>query len=186
MNPVAQALTFTLSVGAIAFSQEMPRRIDTIFCYDISHSGFVAINEEKYTDIFFKLKDNLIFEAPFSINIEGTITSIDNEIAKLQDINGKKIGIPVIGIVNTEPSINKINRMKVVSIKDYKVNNSQGTDSLMHKAFDPQRVYIPRSMNVNTGDHISITKYSAILADTCYVGEDSRQKAFVFGKFKKL
>ena len=183
MKYFANTLCCALVFGIYAFSQNELRPIDTIICYDISHSGFVETNEKIFNDLFFKLKNNSIFKVPFSISIEGTINTVDNNVARIQDSNGKKIGIPIIGITNIESSKNKINRMKIISIKDYKVSNSDKADSLMLKAFNPQYIYIPQTMNVNVGDHISITNYSAILNDTCYVGDDSHQKAFVFGKF---
>ena len=184
MNYFANTLCCVLIFGISAFSQKEHRPVDTIICYDISHSGFVEINENSFNDLFFNLKNNSIFNVPHSISIDGIISTVDNN-ATLQDINGKKIGLPIIGITNTESSPNTINRMKVISIKDYKVSNSDEADSLMLKAFNPQRIYIPQTMNVNAGDHIIITNYSAFLNDTCYAGVKSRQKAFVFGNFKK-
>ena len=184
MKYFANTLCCVLIFGISAFSQHEPKPVDTIICYDLSHSGFVEINEKSFNDLFFNLKNNSIFSVPHSITIDGTINTVDNN-ATLQDINGKKIGLPIIGITNTESSKNTINRMKVISIKDYKVSNSDEADSLMLKAFNPQRIYIPQTMNVNAGDHIIITNYSAFLNDTCYTGVKSRQKAFVFGNFKK-
>lgn len=184
MKYFANTLCCALVFGIYAFSQNELRPIDTIICYDISHLGFVETNEKTFNDLFFKLKNNTIFKVPFSISIEGTVNTVDNSIARIQDISDKKTGLPIIGITNIESSRNKINRMKIISIKDYKVSNSGETDSLMLKAFNPQRIYIPQTMNVNAGDHISITNYSAVLNDTCYLGDDSHQKAFVFGKFE--
>lgn len=185
MNYFANTFCCVLIFGISAFSQKELKPTDTIFCYDVSHSGFIEVNEKTFNDLFFNLKNNSIFNVPHSISIDGIISTVDNNAATLQDINGKKIGLPIIGITNTESSKNTINRMKVISIKDYKVSNSDKADSLMLKEFDPQQIYIPQTMNVNAGDHISITNYSAFLNDTCYAGVKSRQKAFVFGNFKK-
>lgn len=178
-------IVFFLSFfAAIALSQETAGHNDVVICYDISHSGFIEVNETTFDNFFFSLQRNRAFTTPHSITISGIVNSVSSETAKILDANEKKIGLPVMGIENIDSMRNKINRMKVVSLKRHKVFNSPGSDSLMQKAFNPQRVYVPQSLNITPGDSISITNYAAFINDTCYIGDDSHQKAFVFGNFK--
>ena len=181
---LALVLILSSIIAPSVISQEMANRTDTVICYDISHSGFVEVDETTFENIFFSLRKNAIFTTPYSVNISGIVQSIPSESARILDVTGTETALPIMGIENIDSTNNKLTRFIVISIKNPKISNSQKSDSLILYKINPQRVYVPKSLDISPGDYISITNYAAILNDTCYIGEDSRQKALVFGKFR--
>lgn len=174
----------TLLFSVLSFSQSEPRIPDTIICYDIDPSGFLLVNRQKFDDYLSKVIGNSISEHPFSVSFDATVDSVSDEQANLANKDGNKIAIPVMGFVGDSLSRYKISVMKEITIKEVRFSQNGKTDPSMKKKFDPRHVYIPKSMGVSSGDHISVENYTAILNDTCYVGHDSHQKAAVIGSFK--
>ena len=95
----------------------------------------------------------------YKINIEGIVDSVGNDTFF---VDGK---YPIRHIDSTSIVA------KIIKIKNVKPIDS---DNVMKLAFDSNAVYIPLDLNVNIGDSIFITNYSATFFLECYTHTNLR------------
>ena len=170
---------FLFLVGVLAPAQEnKPDVSDIIICETIDHTGFISVSEENFFEVFYFVKDSTFERLRFSIDVSGTIDSVFEHFTRVPNLYGQPTSVPVTGVVD-----HKTTQMKAISISNRTVNLPTGNDSAMLKNFKAQRVFIPKNLTAKKGDKISIKNYFAIMNDTCYAGENTRQKTAVYGEY---
>lgn len=166
-------------LGVFAFAQEgKPNQSDVIICETIDHTGFISVSEENFFEVYYFVKDSSFERLRFSIDVSGTIDSVFENYSRIPNLYGQVTSVPVTGITD-----HKTTQMKAISISNRSVQLPTGNDSAMLNNFKAQRVFIPKSLPAKKGDKISIKNYAAVLNDTCYAGENTRQKALVYGEY---
>ena len=166
-------------LGVLASAQEpKPNVSDIIICETIDHTGFISVSEKNFFEVFYFVKDSTFERLRFSIDINGTTDSVFENYSRVPNLYGQVTSVPVTGVVD-----HKTTQMKAISISNRTVNLPTGNDSAMLKNFKAERVFIPKSLTAKKGDKITIKNYVAIMNDTCYAGENTRQKAAVYGEY---
>ncbi|MCQ2063763.1 MAG: hypothetical protein MJY99_10575 [Fibrobacter sp.] len=134
-------------------------------CYeDVDLAGFYVVKES----LDLTENNNYFYETFYmnhkknSVNIQGTIASIDTSRVELISSNGNIILYYFFSAYSVETAIK-------ISLKDVWLNIPNGNDSAMCNAFDSSRVFIPSSMKkLEVGEKIEIENYLAIANDSCY------------------
>ena len=166
-------------LGVLVSAQEnKPNVSDIIICETIDHTGFISVSEENFFEVFYFVRDSSFERLRFSIDVSGTIDSVFENYTRVPNLYGQVTSVPVTGVVD-----HKATQMKAISISNRTVNLPTGNDSAMLKNFKAQRVFIPKNLTAKKGDKISIKNYVAIMNDTCYAGENTRQKTAVYGEY---
>ena len=166
-------------LGVLVSAQEnKPNVSDIIICETIDHTGFISVSEENFFEVFYFVKDSTFERLRSSIDVSGTIDSVFENYTRIPNLYGQVTSVPVTGVVD-----HKTTQMKAISISNRTVNLPTGNDSAMLNNFKAQRVFIPKNLDAKKGDKISIKNYAAVLNDTCYAGENTRQKALVYGEY---
>lgn len=170
---------FIIAIILDAFSQGITNfHDDNIICYNANPAGFISINEQQFNETLLCLKNTGNNCAKSAINVTGTIASISENLADMNDVLGESIPIHVMSYLNGSHTATRL-----IALKSTHITLSTITDSSMLKNFNDNHIYIPATIEASIGDSIFIENYTAVFNDTCYFGKNTQQKSLIFGNF---